>query len=159
MHGMLLALGLAAWLTPGGLAQDPAPSPPPTTPDAPEAAVPDGTWSGRSSTGQRLELVTRGNAVRSLKLGWRILFEKPCAPPGYRIPEASRSGTQFVNFQEPLKLEDGVFRAQIGIGRDLDATLEGELGARQGSGKLELRTLDSSPCTGKAEATWKVTRK
>lgn len=159
MHGTLLALGLAAWFTPGGQAQEPAPSPSARPPGAPEGSIPDGTWSGRSSTGEPVELVTRGNAVHSLKLGWRIVFEKPCAPPGYRIPEASRSGTQLVNFQEPLKLEDGVFRAQVGIGRDLDATLEGELGAGQGSGKLELRTLDSSPCTGKAEATWKVTRK
>jgi hypothetical protein len=64
-----------------------------------------------------------------------------------------------MRYQYPETLRGGRLKTRIGIGRDLDVALSGVFAADGTvAGDLELTTVDTSPCSGEAKATWKATR-
>ncbi|MBI3932082.1 MAG: hypothetical protein HY317_01580 [Acidobacteria bacterium] len=131
-----------------------------TTLIAAAGAGPQGTWKGTTSQDRPIELRLREGSLSFLKVGWRLTFDKPCPPPGSRIPAASRSDTHVMRFQAPVPLEDGALRTRVGIGRDLDLVLEGTFDADgAASGEILLETIESSPCRGRTTLKWKAHRK
>jgi hypothetical protein len=127
-------------------------------PAAAEAPV-EGTWTGTTSQGRRIEIRLKDSALDLIKLEWTITFEAPCPPPGDKVPRSSREGRHRVRFPYREAVKDMAFKTTFGIGRDLDASLSGTFGHDgSASGDLELKTLGSSPCVGAAKATWKAQR-
>lgn len=120
----------------------------------------EGTWEGTTSQSRKITIHVKDHALSRIRLEWEMTFDTPCPPPGSNRPQATRQGTAVMRFpfREPVK--DAAFHTKVGIGRDLDASVDGTF-ADDGSaeGEIQLRSTEGSACKGSQKLTWTAKRR
>ena len=117
----------------------------------------DGIWKGKTSQGREFVVAVKGGAVSSIKLGFSLKLDSPCAMPGTPIAVDYRGGEAETTFGKPVMIAQGSFSVTSGL-HDVDAKISGKFSGDTVKGAIELQASANSGCSGKDVLTWSATR-
>lgn len=116
-----------------------------------------GTWTGRTSEGQELELTVVGGGVSAVKLGVVLTLDAPC-PGQSKYSFDHRAGVAKVKYKAPVPITDGRFQLSFQA-PGIDVGLVGEFSGDTAHGTWTAQASRESGCKGKNEGTWSVAKR